>query len=42
MKAYERELARELSHLEAQFSEWREGTIDSFQLINIIHELHME
>jgi len=40
MKAYERELAQELSQLEAQFAEWREDKIDSFQLGNIIHEFH--
>jgi hypothetical protein len=40
MKAYERELAQELSQLEGQFGVWREGKIDSFQLSNIIHEFH--
>lgn len=40
MRAYERELARELSHLEAQFTEWREGAVDSFQLNDIIHKFH--
>ena len=40
MKAYERELARELSHLETKFSEWREERIDSFQLSDIIHKFH--
>lgn len=40
MKAYERDLAQELSHLEANFTEWRQGIIDSFQLSNSIHEFH--
>ncbi len=40
MKAYERELSQELSHLEAEFTKWEEGKIDSFQLSNIIHEFH--
>ena len=40
MKAYERELSHELSHLEEQFTEWREGEIDSFELSDIIHEFH--
>jgi Ca2+-binding EF-hand superfamily protein len=40
MKAYEQELAQELSQLEEQFAVWREGNIDSFELSNIIHEFH--
>jgi hypothetical protein len=40
MKAYERELAQELSRLKEQFAGWREGKVDSFELSNIIHEFH--
>ncbi len=38
--AYRRELARELSELEAQFARWRRDEIDEFELSDLIHKFH--
>lgn len=38
--AYERDLAGELSRLEAEFRRWRSGEIDAFELSEVIHRFH--
>jgi hypothetical protein len=38
--AYERELHRELAKLDQSFAAWREGTINSFELNELIHQHH--
>jgi hypothetical protein len=38
--AYTRELAAELSKLEAKFARWRSGEIDPFELSDEIHRFH--
>jgi hypothetical protein len=38
--AYERELHRELEKLDQSFAAWREGTISSFELNELIHKHH--
>ena len=38
--AYERELSRELSDLEADFSRWRSGETNAFDLSEAIHTFH--
>jgi len=38
--AYERELSRELSDLEAEFSRWRSGETNAFDLSKAIHAFH--
>ena len=39
-QAWEAELARALSELEARFAEWRDGKIDAFELNEYIHGFH--
>jgi len=39
-KAYDRELARELGALEADFARWRRGEIDVHELSEQIHRFH--
>jgi|GEM_PF-387811 len=39
-RAYERELGKALSDLEASFRIWREGTITCFRLNDLIHDHH--
>ncbi len=39
-KAYDRELERELSALEADFASWRRGEIDVHELSDRIHRFH--
>lgn len=38
--AYERELHRELEKLDQSFAAWREGTLNSFELNELIHKHH--
>jgi hypothetical protein len=38
--AYTRELGAELAKLEADFSKWRSGEIDPFELSDRIHQFH--
>jgi hypothetical protein len=38
--AYERDLHRELEKLDQSFAAWRDGTINSFELNEIIHKHH--
>ena len=38
--AYARELGVELSKLEMEFTKWRSGSIDSFELSDRIHRFH--
>lgn len=38
--AYERELHRELEKLDQSFANWRDGTINSFELNELIHKHH--
>lgn len=38
--AYERELAQELARLEAEFTRWRAGHMDAFDLSDAIHKFH--
>jgi len=38
--AYERELSRELSDLEADFARWRSGDTNAFDLSEAIHVFH--
>ncbi|HEV8577866.1 MAG TPA: hypothetical protein VGX68_02190 [Thermoanaerobaculia bacterium] len=38
--AYSRELATELSKVEADFAKWRSGEIDPFELSDRIHRFH--
>lgn len=38
--AYARELGAELSKLEAEFTRWRSGSIDPFELSDRIHRFH--
>jgi|KBSSwiStaDraftv2_1062776.scaffolds.fasta_scaffold252585_1 hypothetical protein len=38
--AYERELSRELSDLEGEFSRWRSGETNAFDLSEAIHAFH--
>ena len=38
--AYTRELGAELAKLEAEFSRWRSGEIDPFELSDRIHRFH--
>ena len=39
-EAYERELRRELTKLDASFEAWRQGEIDSWDLCDRIHKFH--
>lgn len=38
--AYERELGAQLSKLESEFTRWRHGEIDPFELSDRIHRFH--
>ena len=38
--AYERELSQELEKLAQGFEQWRQGTIDAFELNDLIHKHH--
>ena len=38
--AYERELGAQLSKLESEFTRWRRGEIDPFELSDRIHRFH--
>jgi hypothetical protein len=38
--AYERELSRELAHLEDEFRRWRRGETNAFDLSDAIHQFH--
>ena len=38
--AWQRDLDRELAILEESFASWRAGTIDAFDLTDIIHQFH--
>jgi hypothetical protein len=38
--AYERELGRELALVEVEFSRWRHGEIDPYELGQVIHKFH--
>ena len=38
--AYDRELGRELTRLEASFAEWHAGRLDSHDVSQAIHEFH--
>jgi hypothetical protein len=38
--AYERELRKELGALEESFHQWRSGSINAYDLSQVIHEFH--
>ena len=38
--AYERELSRELSELEAEFGRWRAGETNAFDVSEAVHHFH--
>ncbi len=38
--AYERDLSAELTKLETEFTRWRAGEVDAFDLSEVIHRFH--